>query len=109
MPKRNQNYLSKIAILTKVVQIQSVYSSQQSLILERTNLGLHNGKFDQYSFHFGIFCENVFGYLTTISRFFEFPAQKTVLTKINKVPNELVYDGETDTFMKKPLGSYSGP
>ena len=101
MPKTEEKYFSKIANFTKVVH--------SSLILESTNLGLHNGKFDQYSFHFGIFCENVFGYLTTISRFFEFPAQKTVLTKINKVPNELVYDGETDTFMKKPLGSYSGP
>ena len=56
MPKRKENYFSKIANFTKVVQIQSLYSSQQSRILECTNLGLHSGKFDQHSFHFGIFC-----------------------------------------------------
>jgi hypothetical protein len=56
MPKRKEKYFSKIAPFTKVVQIQSIYSSQQSLILENTDLGLHSGKFDQYSFHLGIFC-----------------------------------------------------
>ena len=38
--------------LLRSLPIQSLYSSQQPLILESADLGLHSGNFDPYSFHF---------------------------------------------------------